>query len=651
MSDQQLLIGLLGKVEVGTSDGRHLTIPGRRSMALLACLADPECAWTRERLAALLWPGRGVEQARASLRQELLRLRRALELTTCELAEQDGVLRLAGGDVEIDLRRFRAAAADPCRHQEAVDLYRGEFLQDMEIDDSPFGRWLFGRRQQLHALAIACAQSVLRRSEAADQPLAEQAARRLLALDPCAEEAHRWLIRMHVERRDLGRVLEQFRSCADALRLRHGAEPSAETQALLRQAAETLSGSSIHGGLPDKPSIAVLPFLNLSRDPEQAYFADGMVEEIITALSRIRWLCLIARNSSFAYRGQNIDVKQIGHELGVRYVLEGSVRRAGDRIRISSQLADAQTGAYLWADRYEGSLQDVFELQDKVAVSVAGAIEPALEAAEMRRSAARPTNDLTAHDLYLRAMPHILSWEKDRIIQAISLLDQAVARDPDFGVALAYAACCRVQLSNNGWAEDDATNRRIALELARRALAADPDDPIILGNVALVRGFFNEDIDAAIALVDRSLQLNPSFALGWQWSGYLRLLKGELDTAVAHFETCMRLSPSRDRWSGGCLVGIGIARFFAMRFDEAIQLLSHSLEELPSFASTYRFLAAAYAHLGRWREASTMLDRLRQITPNIMVVGALYRDPAHRQLYLRGIKLAAEHGLPAAQQA
>jgi TolB-like protein/class 3 adenylate cyclase len=194
--------------------------------------------------------------------------------------------------------------------------------------------------------------------------------------------------------------------------------------------------------LPDKPSIAVLPFQNMSGDPDQEYFADGMVEEIITALSRIRWLFVIARNSSFTYKRQAVDVKQVGRELGVRYVLEGSVRKAGRRVRITAQLIDALSGTHLWADRFDGSLEDVFELQDAVAVSVSGVVEPTLQAAETRRSAERPTKDLTAYDLYLRAVPHFLAHHRDHMTQALDLIGQAIERDPHYGPALALAAIC-----------------------------------------------------------------------------------------------------------------------------------------------------------------------------------------------------------------
>src|SRR5437660_987714 len=287
--------------------------------------------------------------------------------------------------------------------------------------------------------------------------------------------------------------------------------------------------------LPDKPSIAVLPFANMSGDPEQEYFADGMVEEIITALSRIRWLFVIARNSSFTYKGQAVDVKQVGRELGVRYVLEGSVRKAGGRVRITPQLIDALSGTHIWADRFDGSLEDVFELQDKVASSVAGAIEPALQAVETARSASRPTNDLTAYDLYLRAWHNILSYDKGRIEQALDLLQEATARDPGYGAALALAAYCYQQLQISGWAEDREANRRTAIDLARRAVQVATDDPTALGQAALVLGYFGEDIDAALALIDRALTLNPSSARAWYWSGYLRLYSGHPGLAIEHF--------------------------------------------------------------------------------------------------------------------
>jgi adenylate cyclase len=333
--------------------------------------------------------------------------------------------------------------------------------------------------------------------------------------------------------------------------------------------------------LPDKPSIAVLPFQNISGDPEQEYFADGMVEEIITALSRIRWLFVIARNSSFTYKGHAIDVKQVGRELGVRYVLEGSVRRAGGRVRITAQLIEAETGLHLWADRFDGSLDDVFALQDKAALSIAGVIEPTLQAAEIRYSAERPLNDLTAYDLYLRARSVASSYRREHLAQALDLLAGAIAREPGYGPALAVAATYRVDLENYDWADDreEEENRRTAIDFARAALSVGADDPGVLGRAAIVLGRFGEDIHAALALIDRVLVLNPSFAYGWYWSGWLRLFAGHPDLAIQHFETSMRLNPRSQR--GFHLGGIGMAHLLAHRFEDALAALRISLEESP----------------------------------------------------------------------
>jgi adenylate cyclase len=391
--------------------------------------------------------------------------------------------------------------------------------------------------------------------------------------------------------------------------------------------------------LPDKPSIAVLPFQNMSGDPDQEYFADGMVEEITTALSRIRWLFVIARNSSFTYKGQAVDVRQVGRELGVRYVLEGSVRKAGNLVRITAQLIEAETDAHLWADRFDGSLEDVFELQDRVAISVAGVIEPTLQAAEIRRSAERPTNDVTAYDLYLRAYAHALSWEKDGIIRSLDLLEQAIERDPRYGSALVEAASRHFEMHVNGWSEDPEVSRRKGIELVRRALQVAGDDPNVLSKAAYALGYFGEEIDIAIGLLDRSLELNPSSARGWQWSGWLRSWAGQPDLAIKHFETSLRLNPREQR--ANPFMGIGVAHFFARRFEEARVTLLRSLQEKPNWVPTHRFLASCYAHMGRLEEAQETVKRLRTLT-NVVVPGAEnWRNPEHRELYLSGLRIAA----------
>jgi TolB-like protein/class 3 adenylate cyclase len=405
-------------------------------------------------------------------------------------------------------------------------------------------------------------------------------------------------------------------------------------------AGETPAGPPVPAALPlpDKPSIAVLPFQNMSGDPEQEYFVDGMVEEIITALSRIRWLFVIARNSSFTYKGRALDVKQVGRELGVRYVLEGSVRKAGQRVRITGQLIDAATGAHLWANRFDGSLEDVFDLQDKIAVSVAGVIEPALQAAEMRRSAARPTTDLSAYDLYLRALAVFYPITKERVFEALGLVEQAIAIDARYGPALAWAAMCQRQLVINGWAEAPETNRSKGIDLARQALQVGENDPGILTNAAFVLGYFGEDIGAMIGLVDRALALNPSFARGWFLSGNLRVYAGEHDLAIEHIETSLRLSPTGR--IGTPLAVMGAAYFLKHRFEEAAAKLILAIQDHPGATTAYRFLAACYAHMGHLDEARAIVARLRALTPEVVPSHLPYRIPENRELLLSGLRLA-----------
>jgi TolB-like protein/class 3 adenylate cyclase len=391
--------------------------------------------------------------------------------------------------------------------------------------------------------------------------------------------------------------------------------------------------------LPDKPSIAVLPFQNMSGDPEQEYFVDGMVEEIITALSRIRWLFVIARNSSFTYKGHAVDVKQVGRDLGVRYVLEGSVRKAGNRVRITGQLIEAETGAHLWADHFDGLLEDVFELQDKVALSVAGIIEPALQAAETARSAGRPTSDLTAYDLYLRAYAMVLSSAR-QVPEALRLMEQAIARDPRYGPALAWAAFCCYQLLNDDRSEDRKAHALKGVDFARRALEVAGDDPGVLANTAVALAYLGEDIGAMIALIDRALALNPNYARGWFMSGVLRLRAGQPDIAIEHCEAALRLSP-RAR-VGRVLSMIGQAHFVSRRFAEAVPKLHLAIQEDPGHPATYRWLAACYAHMGRLDDAREIVERLRAITPVVVPPDASFlRNPEHREHFLSGLRLAA----------
>jgi TolB-like protein len=433
-----------------------------------------------------------------------------------------------------------------------------------------------------------------------------------------------------------GKVDVEFADIGEQ-RLKNIARPVRVYSLVSQHSAEPLPAAL---PLPDKPSIAVLPFQNMSGDPEQEYFVDGMVEEIITALSRIRWLFVIARNSTFTYKGQAVDVKEVGRALGVRYVLEGSVRKGGNRVRITAQLIEAETGTHLWADRFDGSLEDVFDLQDKVASSVAGVIEPAMQAAEMRRSTARPPTDLTAYDLYLRALAVFFPITKERTLDALGLFERALAIDRHYGPALSGAAVCHMRLAMTGWDEAPEANRRQAIERARQALQATQNDPGILAYAAFVLAIFGEDIGAMIGLVDRALVLNPSFAVGWNLSGALRVYAGQPDLAIEHIETALRLSP-RER-VGLPLTTMGFAYFCKRRFDEAASTLLLAIQDDPGYPASYHFLAACYAHMGRLDEARDIVTRLRALTAEVVPSYLPYRNPEHRELFLSGLRMAMD---------
>src|SRR5216683_5036953 len=370
--------------------------------------------------------------------------------------------------------------------------------------------------------------------------------------------------------------------------------------------------------LPDKPSIAVLPFQNMSGDPEQEYFADGMVEEIITALSRIRWLFVIARNSSFTYKGQSVDVKQVGRELGVRYVLEGSVRKAGGRVRITAQLIDALSGTHLWADRFDGSLKDMFELQDRVAISVAGIIEPTLRQAEIERARRKRPDSLDAYDLYLRALPFAYTSMPEDADKALGFLEQAIRLEPDFAVAHAIIAWCQEQRYLRGGLDEDA--KATALRHARLAIAAGGDDANALAIAGLVIGFLEpREYESALEAFDRSLALSNSSALALGFSAATRAWHGESSIAIEQAEQALRLSPLFDPLSKERHMAIAIAHFVAGRFELSATAASRAIQANPRFSPPYWMRCAALASLGRIDEAEAVAQQLLEVQPQFTI--------------------------------
>ena len=398
--------------------------------------------------------------------------------------------------------------------------------------------------------------------------------------------------------------------------------------------------------LPDKPSIAVLPFQNMSGDPEQEYFADGVVEDIITALSRIRWLFVIARNSSFTYKGRAVDVKQVGREFGVRYVLEGSVRKAANRVRVTGQLIDVSTGAHLWGDRFEGALEDIFDLQDQVTASVIGAIAPQLEHAEIERAKRKPTDSLDAYDYFLRGMASYYGRTREAINEALPLFYKAIELDTNFASAYGMAAWCYAWRKINGWMTDRTQEIAETARLARRAAELGPDDAVALSRGAQALGYVVGDLDAATTFVDRALAINPNLAGAWYASGWVRVFLGESDVAIKHFAQAMRLSPL-DPHSIGMQAGTAFAHFMAGRFDEASLWAGKAMWEHTNYLTTLFIAAASNALAGRPAEAQKALARLCELYPTLRVSNvkewAAFRRPEDLARLEEGLRKA---GLP-----
>ena len=397
-----------------------------------------------------------------------------------------------------------------------------------------------------------------------------------------------------------------------------------------------------------QPSIAVLPFQNMNVDSEQEYFADGVVEEIIIALSRTHSLSVIARNSSFIYKGQAIDMKQVGRELGVRYVLTGSVRKAASRVRITGQLIDVSSDAHLWADRFDGTLDDIFDLQEQITISVVGAIAPKLEQAEIARAKRKPTENLDAYDYYLRGMASYYERTRPAISEALRLFYRATEVDPHFAAAYGMAAWCYGWRKINGWMIDSVQEVAETERLARRAAELGLNDAVALSRGAHALGYVVGDLDAAANFVDRALVLNPNLAGAWYASGWVRVWFGEgkADIAIKHFAHVMHLSPL-DPHMTAMRAGTALAHFIAGRYDEASSWAEKAQWAQTNYPTTIRVAAASHALAGRLAQAQKIMARLRALDPALRVSNvkhwAAFRRPEDLARFEDGLRKA---GLP-----
>jgi TolB-like protein/class 3 adenylate cyclase/Tfp pilus assembly protein PilF len=407
--------------------------------------------------------------------------------------------------------------------------------------------------------------------------------------------------------------------------LKNIAEPMRAWRALLNGSTPAVKPSAEPAplALPDKPSIAVLPFQNMSGDPEQDYFADGMVEDIITGLSRSKSLFVIARNSSFTYKGKAVDIKQVGRELGVRYVLEGSVRKAGNRIRITGQLIDAITGAHIWADRFDSELEDIFDLQDRVTISVLGAIAPRLERAEIERAQRKPTENLRAYDYYLRALSNNYRATAEANIEQLGLAKIAIAIDPEFAAAYALAALAFVQRKSYGWSGEDVPEAR---RLARRAIELDKDDPMVLGMAGQTLAFVAGEVETGAALLARAVSLDPNLAAARYWSGMILIYLGDPDAAIDQFKAALRLSPIEPRIFLAHS-GMASAHFSAGRYDEGCLCARNAMQHQPNYLYAHRAAMACHAMAGRIEEAREVCAVALQLDPTQRISDIRKRTP------------------------
>ncbi|MBT1512502.1 adenylate/guanylate cyclase domain-containing protein [Bradyrhizobium sp. SRL28] len=395
--------------------------------------------------------------------------------------------------------------------------------------------------------------------------------------------------------------------------------------------------------LPDKPSIAVLAFQNMSGDPEQEYFADGMVEEIITALSRFKSLFVIARNSSFTFKGRAVDIKEVGRRLGVRYVLEGAVRKASGKVRITGQLIDAITGAHIWADRFERDLTDVFALQDEVTAAVVSAIQPKLFQTEIAMAARRRPENPTAYDFYLRAMPHFYLTTRESLTEAIRLAHRALELDPRFGLVAALAAVLHTNNVVLGYADDPQFDRQEAIRLMRLAFSLDDGDPDTLAWAALTSTFMVGDRESEIEMADRAVALNPNSYVAWICRGWVHRNAGLPEEAIRSFERAIRASPV-DPLLYRLFTGMGMALIELRRFEEAIVAGKKALRQNSSFPAVNVVLASAFAHLGRDAEAREAAARVLELDPAFTISARMgQRRQAQAKLEIEGLRKA---GLP-----
>jgi TolB-like protein/Tfp pilus assembly protein PilF len=604
-------IRILGGMEFKSATGVPLRLPTRKTSLLLAALVLAEGkSLSRQVLTEAFWPDRGEAQARSSLRQALAAIRRVLgdAESTIHIGGDLESVELVAHSTDIDVWLFKQLIESevPGHLVKAADLYTGDVLAGIATPE-PLDQWFapHQRAYRREALLLVERLSQFRahnpeRVDTACQALAE----RLLATDPTTEEAHRALMRLYHQQGRLNAAVRQFESCKEALRRELDVEPEAQTQQLitsLREGQVARAGSdpdpahrqgSTHSTPSrgrEQPSIIVMPFDNLSGDADE-YFVDGVVEEITAALSRVREFFVIARQSAFTYKGRFVDVREIGRELGVSYIVEGTVRRGGDRLRISVQLVEAETRTQLWSDRYEGATTDIFAFQDQIAAQVAGAIHPAVRKAEIDFAVRKPPGSLRAYDLVLQAYPKIWGQSASDNHQAIAILESAIAADARYGRAHALLAWGHSQDVVYLWSVDPETSRQRTQTAVDAASGLISDDPTAMAAVGAAISQCLDDLPRAASYIESALALDPNNAWAWARYGWLAIFQDDPDRARERFERSLVLSPL-DPLEFNLRMGIAFTRAQTGEYAQAAKLIQDVLNRHPQVTWAYRQLA------------------------------------------------------------
>jgi len=663
--ERSFLLELLGRCALRDPSGAPVLLP-KKAQGLLAYLAmHPARPIPRERLAALLWHESGTEQARRSLREGLMALRAALGPAAAAIGAEAGSVQLAASShIAIDVREFeRLSRSSSVQELEAARaLYRDEFLLGLHVTSEPFLEWLSAERRRLSsAMSDLLYRLAQAHAQAGDIDAAIGAADRLTAFDPLREDGHRMLMQLLGAAGRRSEALKHYAICADLLRRELGVSPDRATAELAESIRE---GAMIEPGLATQPSsigaplrnsddatgaadggaagaqpglktsIAVLPFADLSAERDQGYFADGLAEDITVMLGRVPWLFVIGSAAAAACRGRPIDVRLVGAELGVRYVLRGSVRKDGRRVRIVAQLMDAAQGGHVWAERLEGELGDLFAIQDSVATKVSAMIAPALQSLEIEHSRRKPPQNLTAYDLYLRALPRYRSTLAANE-EALQFLAKAIALDPGYGAAYGLAARCYQFQRLFGWVHPADARLKEGIRLAHLAAETGGVDSEALWMAGIALAQLAGEAEPGLSLIEKSLSLNPNSASAWISSTFVLCQIGDAEWALEHFARAQRLNPLDSmhhvQWSAAA-----VAHLIPGRYEQAAQAIDKALSARPSYTPAIRTKVSICGLLRRKEESAEWVGRLLAVNPDASIawLKAYWRAPLRRNPHL-----------------